>query len=79
MKTMLKNSLLGLPLLFLVFRCSNDDPGPLIARAGENQMVSPLQLVTLDGSNSSGPGGLDYSWTYEGEVPERPVGSMALP
>ena len=73
MKSILKNSLFGLPLLFLVVGCNNDEAMPLVARAGESQMVTPLQLVTLDGSKSSGSGTLNYSWTYQGDVPEAEI------
>ena len=54
--------------------CSkDDDPISLIADAGTNQQVSPMETVTLDGSNSKGPGGFTYEWSYIGEVPESEI------
>lgn len=50
--------------------CSSSDAEPLVADAGPSQTVAPLELVTLDGSNSTGPSGFTYSWSYSGEVPE---------
>lgn len=54
----------------LLFQCSEDDPIPLIADAGQNQTVSPQKLVTLDGSKSEGPAGFTFLWTYSGNIPE---------
>ena len=59
--------------LLLLFSCSEDDPIPLKADAGESQNVDTQALVTLDGSGSSGPSGFSYSWSYIGEVPESEI------
>ncbi len=43
------------------------------ANAGENQVVRPLEMVTLDGTKSSGPDGFSYSWEYSGDIPESEI------
>ena len=54
--------------------CSGDSQSTsLDADAGPSQTVAPLELVALDGSNSTGPSGFTYSWTYSGEVPESDI------
>jgi len=45
----------------------------VLASAGENQNVKTNAVVTLDGSESIGPEGVSYSWTYQGEVPEADI------
>jgi len=54
--------------------CGSDSQStPLDADAGPGQTVATLELVTLDGSNSTGPSGFTYSWTYSGEVAESEI------
>lgn len=54
--------------------CGSDSQSvQLVADAGPTQTVSPLELVTLDGSNSTGPSGFTYSWSYSGDVPESEI------
>lgn len=54
--------------------CGSDtQSAQLVADAGPVQTVSPKELVTLDGSNSTGPSGFTYSWSYSGEVPESEI------
>jgi hypothetical protein len=54
--------------------CSSDgDSKPLDADAGPSQTVKPLELVTLDGSASTGPDGFTYSWAYSGEIAESEI------
>jgi len=45
----------------------------VLAKAGENQNVNTNSVVTLDGSESIGPEGVTYSWTYQGDVPESEI------
>lgn len=45
----------------------------VLASAGENQNVNVNTTVTLDGSESIGPEGTTYSWTYQGDVPETEI------
>jgi hypothetical protein len=52
---------------------SDSQSAQLVADAGPTQTVTPLQLVTLDGSNSTGPSGFTYSWSYSGEVAESEI------
>lgn len=62
--------------LLLIQGCEDDvEPKPidLIANAGQNQVTEPLKLVTLDGSESTGPEGFTYSWSYDGNVPESEI------
>jgi K319L-like, PKD domain len=68
-----RNQLLSVLLIVIIGSCKNEDPIPLIAIAGVSQLVSPQELVILDGSKSSGPGSLSYSWTYEGLIPESEI------
>ncbi len=60
-----------LSLILAFSSCSDDEddsiaPTLLTADAGEPQTVSPLTLVTLDGSASTGPEGFRYEWEYLG-------------
>ena len=64
-------------LLFLISCDSDDDPvtppdepAAFNAKAGPNQESEVNQTVTLDGTESTGPSGFTYSWSYEGDVPE---------
>ena len=76
MRNLLKVVLIS--ITFVLFACSDDDPvsppepqpGPLNAKAGLNQDAEINETVTLDGSESTGPSGFTYSWSYEGKVPE---------
>jgi hypothetical protein len=45
----------------------------VLASAGENQNVQTNSVVILDGSESIGPEGITYSWTYQGDVPEADI------
>ena len=57
--------------------CDEDDPvapaDPLNAKAGPNQEAEVNETVTLDGSESTGPAGFTYFWSYEGHVPEADI------
>ncbi len=73
---MRKNSFLNLILVIIfLLSCSNDitEPITLVANAGTNQEVNPLELVTLDGTKSQGPSGFTYEWIYSGDVPESKI------
>ena len=63
--------------LIIILSCSDDDnivePVTMIADAGTNQEVEPLDVVTLDGSKSQGPSGFTYEWTYSGDVLESEI------
>ena len=77
MKKLLSYSLSTLLLLVVVlFGCKEDEiipEIPLSANAGPDQTVMPLDDVTLDGSESTGPEGFTYSWKYKGTVPESDI------
>lgn len=75
MKTSSLSSFIFVLPAFFFFSCSdNEDPVPVVASAGESQVVRPEELVTLDGSKSTGPEGFTYSWEYtEGDVPESDI------
>lgn len=76
MRNLLKVVLISITLV--LSSCSDDDPvsppetqpGPLNAKAGLNQDAEIDETVTLDGTESTGPSGFTYSWSYEGKVPE---------
>jgi len=51
----------------------DDDPVALNAKAGPNQETEVNETVTLDGTESTGPTGFTFSWTYEGEAPEEEI------
>jgi len=65
-------------IIVVIVSCSDDDPTSppddqptaLNAKAGLNQEAKINETVTLDGSQSTGPSGFTYSWSYEGDVPE---------
>ena len=61
----------------ILFGCKKDDEivpeVPLIAKAGPDQTVKPLDEVTLNGSASTGPAGFTYFWQYKGTVPETDI------
>ena len=58
-------------LLASLAGCDSDSQStPLDADAGPAQTVAPLEFVTLDGSDSTGPSGFTYAWIYSGEVPQ---------
>ena len=64
--------------LLLSYSCDDkDDPvppdQPLKADAGLNQDADVNETVTLDGSQSKGPAGFTYSWSYEGPVSEADI------
>ena len=64
--------------LFLSYSCNDsEDPEPpnqpLNADAGPNLSADVNETVTLDGSQSTGPAGFTYSWSYEGSVPEADI------
>ena len=71
-------SVLFILSLVFVYSCDNDDDpvvpdGPLNAKAGPNQDAEVNETVTLDGSESTGPTGFTYFWSYEGLVPESDI------
>jgi len=64
-----------LSIIFL-YSCSDDsttEPTSLVADAGASQQVNILDLVTLDGTGSTGLDGFTYEWTYVGDVPEEEI------
>ena len=65
--------ILFLTLVFIATSCDKNDTNPLVANAGPDQIVKPTEMVTLDGSGSSGPDGFTYSWKYTGTVPETEI------
>ena len=68
MKLNLKITLFSLICVFA--SCNKDEVFPLISNAGPDQVVKPLEQVTLDGTQSSGSEGFNYLWEYDGIVPE---------
>lgn len=60
---------------FVFTSCEKDEQVEitLVANAGEDQIVSPMTKVTLDGTRSSGSSDLMFSWKYSGTVPESEI------
>jgi len=66
--------IIGLAFFLFTACTKDDDPMPeLIANAGPPQNAKIDEIVTLDGTGSSGPGDLTYSWTYQGSIPESEI------
>ena len=72
MKKLIFVIILIIPLIYAGCK-KKDDPVQLVASAGNSQTVKPLELVTLDGTASTGPEGFTYSWSYQGDVPESEI------
>jgi hypothetical protein len=77
MKKLIKNVLIAAFTAAVLFSAckKEDDPAPinLVANAGPDQFVKPLDEVLLDGSKSSANVGFTYSWKYTGIVPEEDI------
>jgi len=70
----MRKYLLLFSVLIFAFACKKEeDEIVLIPEAGPNQLVIPLELVTLDGTASTGPEGYTFEWIYEGSVPEQDI------
>ncbi|MBT8340910.1 MAG: hypothetical protein HKP58_05715, partial [Desulfatitalea sp.] len=52
------------------------DPNVVVANPGRTQQVPLGGLVTLDGSNSSGPGALIYSWVHQNPLGTQDLSNM---
>ena len=61
-----------IPLIYAGCK-KEDDPVQLVASAGDTQTVKPQMLVMLNNTNSTGPDGFTYPWTYSGMVPESEI------
>ena len=73
MKTIKTISIFFYSLVIILSGCKKDDLIPILADAGEDQVVKPTTEVLLDGTKSSGPDGFNYSWSYTGLVPEADI------
>ena len=67
-------------VLLFQFRFGSTNAPP-IANAGPDQIVTPGQVVQLDGSGSSDPDGtiVQYTWTYVGSTPPGLPASLSDP
>jgi hypothetical protein len=64
----MKKLLAILTVIIVLSACEKEDDSILKPNAGTDRLVTPLELVELDGTATSGTEDYTFTWTYDGEV-----------